>query len=142
MAIGLSVPEGLKGSWPNFTHYSPARSCTVSTFNSFLLVEFGSCAFSCLFWDSSHFSDKKTYFGSLIFACQKRLAMEGMKFYLDLTRGKKLIQPLKIWIFGDSCTKINSSPCFFQNNNMLIPPKLHMFKNNQEEEKKNKNFSL
>lgn len=67
MAIGLSVPEGLKGSWPNFTHYSPVRSCTVSTFNSFLLVEFGSCAFSCLFWDSSHFSDKKNLFWVLDF---------------------------------------------------------------------------
>lgn len=46
--------------------------------------------------------------------------------------------PSKSGSFGDSCTKINSSPCFFQNNNMLIPPKLHMFKDNQEEEKKKK----
>lgn len=110
MAIGLSVPEGLRGSWPNFAHDSPARSWAVSPSQLILLVEFGSCVFSCLFWDSSHILDKILILGPWFLFVRSTRPWREWTFTWTSQEENKWSSSSK----SDHCTKINLSLCCFQ----------------------------
>lgn len=94
----------------------------------FLLVEFGSCAFSCLFWDSSHFWDKILILGPWFLFVRSTRPWREWTFTWTSQEENKWSGSSK----SDSCTKINSSLCSFQNTDTLIL-KLHMFESNQEQ---------